>query len=89
MKVNGFMIVTGIIIITLSSCKKAYRCEKWEVSDSCTETGNCYYLGCNSFPSGVHQVELCGNELNDARPNNTITISTNCTIRTRTFIRKL
>lgn len=85
----GQVILTVISLFVLLSCTKNSSCETWEVNDSCSETGNCNYVGCNSYPSGIHQEEICGDALKDARPNNTITINSNCTTRQRTFLRKL
>jgi hypothetical protein len=85
----GQLIIIGITIFASSACGKIYRCETWEVNDHCTKTGDCYYIGCNVYASGIHQEEICGKALNDARSNNTITIKDNCTTRKRTFIRKL
>ncbi|CAN5223538.1 hypothetical protein BH09BAC2_BH09BAC2_10560 [soil metagenome] len=83
------LITIGILFFVLLSCKKENDCETWEVDDSCTETGTCYYVGCNSYPAGIHQELICGDNLKDARPNNSITINGSCTSRKRIFIRKL
>ena len=86
---SGIQSITiGIIFFFQLSCKKTDRCETWEVSDSCTETGSCYYLGCNNR-SGTFQKGFCGEGLKDARAGNTIIIEGGCTTITRTFIRKL
>ena len=88
MKWHLFILIV-VSILSLSGCKKIFECERWEVSDDCTETGNCYWVGCGTNNSGVHQEEICGNELKDAKPNNTITIKGSCTTIRRTFLRKL
>lgn len=87
MKWDGLFICIAFVLM---SCEKGPECETWEVSDSnCTETGNCNYVGCNSYPSRTHEVYICGDDLNDARPNNTITVTTECVTLQRTYIRKL
>ena len=77
-----------IFILFQLSCKKTDRCETWEVSDICTETGSCYYLGCNNR-NGSFQKTFCGEGLKNARTGNIIIIEGGCTTITRTFIRKL
>jgi hypothetical protein len=69
------LMTAGILFSVLLCCTKQDSCQTWEVDDQCTETGNCTYVGCNTYPSGIHQEEICGDNLKDARPNNTININ--------------
>ena len=83
-----FIVPPILLLIQLSCIKKTDRCETWEVQDSCTETGSCYYLGCNNR-TGTFQKSFCGEGLKNGRAGNTIIIEGGCTTITRTFVRKL